>query len=364
MQNIILGIRNGGTIMKRGISLILLLCFLSCRVFGQSTDEMLSRAVFEMQQGNFIEAITHLDALLKMDSRHIVAYTLRGYAKNQVQDFDGAIADFSRIIEFEPNNSDAYDKRGICKKNKQDYLGALEDYNKAIELDKDNASAYTNRGILKYDFLDDPDGACEDWAISKNLGHELAFVNSEGKCEDAIGAIETDNGVLLYFNEEHNFYTLNLEGAFDLSKFPLIAVDGKWFQFISHAKEDFSAHGKSALKSYMDWELAHYERSFGTQLKSVHNILPLADRQVSLWSFENPKVEARIDFTPVIKTYFADFEHNDWLFRFSHASPVGDDKIAHEFLTGLVQNIRFYSRKIDVLKLEEAIMDGQNYYHE
>jgi tetratricopeptide (TPR) repeat protein len=350
--------------MKRGISLILLLCYLCSRAFGQSPDELIAHAVLEMQKGNLMKAITHLDELLNLDSRNIKAYTFRGYAKNQAQDFVGAIADFSKIIELEPSNSDAYDKRGICKKNRGDYQGALEDYNKAIELDQNNASAYSNRGVLKYDFLNDPNGACEDWAISKSLGHEIAFQNSEGKCDDDIGAIETEKGVLLYFNEDDNFYTIDLQGTIDLSRFPLIAKDGKWFQFIGYAKESFSGKGDRLLLSFMNWELAHYERSFGTQLKRGHKILSVAGRQVNFWSFENPKVEARVDFTPVIKTYFADFEHNDWLFRFSHASPVGEDKAAMEFLTELIQNVRFYSQKIDLKKLENALRYRQNYYQE
>ena len=64
----------------------------------------------------------------------------------------------------------AYSNRGVAKRNLEDYYGAISDYSKAIELDPDYASAYSNKGFAKFN-LNDIGGACKDVRKAVSLGY-------------------------------------------------------------------------------------------------------------------------------------------------------------------------------------------------
>ncbi|HUH73504.1 MAG TPA: tetratricopeptide repeat protein [Chitinophagales bacterium] len=350
--------------MKKPI-LFLLLSLISFSTFSQTTSNTMSRALAEMQERNFKEAIVQFDEVIRLDDKNIQAYTNRGFARAQLQDYDRAILDFSKIIELEPNNAYAYDKRGICKKNAGDYQGALKDYNKAIELESENAPAYYNRGVVKYDFLNDKIGACEDWTISKNLDFERAINIYKERCEEReIGVFPTKNGLLIYFNVENNYHTLNLDGDIDLSNFPIIRKDDQWFQFNINDKDEFVDSKENVLINYMNWEIDYFEEEFETKLQSENKIISVNGIQVNLWNYKNPKMDTQPEHTPVIKTYFADFAHNDLIYSLVYASTTDNNESANEFLKSLVSNIRFYKNKIDLDKLQEAIKNGINFYAE
>ena len=82
------------------------------------------------------------------------AYSNRGNAKSDMQDYPGAISDYSKAIELDQKNSTAYYNRGFAKFDLQDYKGAISDYSKTIELDPQNVTAYHNRGSAKSNLQD------------------------------------------------------------------------------------------------------------------------------------------------------------------------------------------------------------------
>ncbi|ABM78777.1 tetratricopeptide repeat protein [Prochlorococcus marinus] len=86
----------------------------------------------------------------------------RGYAKDELKDYQGAIADYTKAIAINPQYADAYNNRGIAKRKSGDYQGAIADYNKAIEINPQDAEAYYNRGYAK-DELKDYQGAIADY---------------------------------------------------------------------------------------------------------------------------------------------------------------------------------------------------------
>lgn len=348
----------------KNIYLTVILSFLAFNIYSQSTERLLSKGISDIQNDDFNSALSFFNKVIEIENKNIKAYTLRGYTRGQLNDYVGAIQDFTKIISIEPNNSDAYDKRGICKKNNRDYQGALMDYNKAIKINNKNASAYCNRAVLKYDFLNNQAGACDDWEVSKSLGFELAYRNSEGKCEEVNGAIKTQKGLLIYFNTKGNYHTLNLDGDIDLSNFPFIKKDNNWFQFITNGKVNFFGENGNVLINFMNWEVNYLEQELKENLKVDNSIADIEGIRVNLWNYENPRLDNESIDTPVIKTYFADFVNNDLIYRFSYASTTGNNEIADDFLKSLVRNIRYYENKIDLNKLQQAISIGLNYYKE
>jgi tetratricopeptide (TPR) repeat protein len=94
--------------------------------------------------------------LAQTKSKDAAAYTSRGIAKLQKDDWDGAIADFNRALRFDPKLAQAYDNRGLAKTEKGDLEGAITDFNRVLQLNPKNGIAYNNRGNAKrekYDLL-------------------------------------------------------------------------------------------------------------------------------------------------------------------------------------------------------------------
>ena len=98
------------------------------------------------ENGDNASAIEKLDKALRADpeTNNILLFTYRASAKHKMHDYEGAIADFTRAIELKPED------------NKQ-YLDWIR--------------AYFNRGVSKY-FLNDKNGACDDWKKARDLGLE------------------------------------------------------------------------------------------------------------------------------------------------------------------------------------------------
>jgi tetratricopeptide (TPR) repeat protein len=145
------------------------------------------------------EAVAQLNQAVALNPRYTIAYFLRAYVKDNLNDPKGALADYNQAISLNPQFTSAYYNRGSLKYLKlNDPKGALADYNQAISLNPKFASAYYNRGILK-NYLDDPKGAVADYnqAISLNPKHASAYFNrgtlKADKLNDPKGALADFN---------------------------------------------------------------------------------------------------------------------------------------------------------------------------
>ena len=110
-----------------------------------------------------------------------LGYFYRGYAKNNLKDYQGAIIDYTKAIQLDRDYANAYFNRGIAKKNLKDYEGAIIDYTKAIQLDPDAPLSYKSRGNAK-ELMDDLDGACFDWRKASRLGNKDAKQYVKNQC--------------------------------------------------------------------------------------------------------------------------------------------------------------------------------------
>jgi tetratricopeptide (TPR) repeat protein len=77
------------------------------------------------------------------------------------QKWDEAIAKYDEAIKLDPNNVMAYTNRGAAYTEKQNYVHALTDYTKAVELDPKNYFPLYNRSML-YIKMGDQDKAIAD----------------------------------------------------------------------------------------------------------------------------------------------------------------------------------------------------------
>jgi tetratricopeptide (TPR) repeat protein len=141
-------------------------------------------------------AVAQFNQAVALNPRYTIAYFLRAYVKDKLNDPQGALADYSQAISLKKDYALAYNNRGILKHVKlNDPQGALADYSQAISLKKDYALAYYGRGILKHVKLNDPQGALADFnqAISLKPDDALAYygrgILKHGKLSDSQGAL-------------------------------------------------------------------------------------------------------------------------------------------------------------------------------
>ncbi|MBK7030503.1 MAG: tetratricopeptide repeat protein [Bacteroidales bacterium] len=109
---------------------------------------------------------------------YALAYTNRGDAYADRNDFDAAIQDYGNALEVNPEYVDALNNRGMIKGLKQEYAEAKLDFDAALVIRPDFAKAYNNRGNANR-FLGDAQAALDDFskAISIKPDYLDAYIN-------------------------------------------------------------------------------------------------------------------------------------------------------------------------------------------
>ncbi len=142
-----------------------------------SFDDYLAQAKsLSFERGNEHELINLVSKALAIQASSL-GYFYRGYAKDELGDYQGAISDLNKSIEIDDNNVYAFNIRGGSKLSLDDYQGALSDFTKAIEISDDSYYApYANRGRVKVN-LDNTEGAIDDLnkAIQINPTYDLLY---------------------------------------------------------------------------------------------------------------------------------------------------------------------------------------------
>ncbi|MBI2485732.1 MAG: tetratricopeptide repeat protein, partial [Deltaproteobacteria bacterium] len=100
-------------------------------------------------------------------------YFYRGFAYLTKGDFDNAITDYNEVIKIKPDLAEAYNNHGLAYLNKKEYISAIADFNQAIQLKPDYAIAYVNRG-LTYHYKGDQNLAIADHNQAIKLEPNLA----------------------------------------------------------------------------------------------------------------------------------------------------------------------------------------------
>ncbi|MBL30170.1 MAG: hypothetical protein CMC81_02850 [Flavobacteriaceae bacterium] len=106
-----------------------------------------------------------------------------GMINSQLNNYDVAIDNFSSVIAIKSDYQKAFIFRASVKLDSRDFAGAIEDNTEAIKIDKSNSVPYANRGKAK-EFLEDINGACEDWTLAADLGHKSAKIWVLNQCKN------------------------------------------------------------------------------------------------------------------------------------------------------------------------------------
>jgi tetratricopeptide (TPR) repeat protein len=130
------------------------------------------------EKEDYDRAIQDYDQAIRLKPNHAPTFSNRGVAYGRKGDYDRAIQDYDQAIRLNPNNADAFSNRGAAYVRKGDYDRAIQDHDQAIRLNPDNANALYNRGNA-YRRKGDYDRAIQNYnqAIRLNPNHALAFSN-------------------------------------------------------------------------------------------------------------------------------------------------------------------------------------------
>ena len=178
------------------------------------------------------------------------------------------------------------------------------------------------------------------------------------------GAIEIENGLLLYFNSESP-YTIELKGEVDLKNYPLINVNGNGFQIIQNTVDAKGKNDKSVLTEYRKWEMNHINEMLPKKVKAQFEFMNHENKVLSFWYYKLPQIEnAPKDVTPYKMTLFLDWKKDNMVYRIVHPTFSDDISKSKNLMIQIKNAFNYYSKEIDLKKLYHSIKAGQYFYTE
>lgn len=146
----------------KSIKIILVSLLLSNGVFAQgSYQQMAKKAIMD---GNFKQAVVHLEKALAKDKANTSNLYMLGYSYYHSGNYAKSISTFDRLINLQPTESSYYYYRGKAQNitametvkmgmPERELLlqAAIRDFTKAIQLNSDDVKLYQNRGLAYRD---------------------------------------------------------------------------------------------------------------------------------------------------------------------------------------------------------------------
>jgi tetratricopeptide (TPR) repeat protein len=117
-----------------------------------------------LMNGDFKQAVAHLEKACVVDSTNANALWMLGYSYYHSENYKKAIATYCKVIEIKPTDYSAYYYRAMAKSycardllitpadKEKDLLGAIIDLTKAISINPGDIKCYQNRGIFYRDY--------------------------------------------------------------------------------------------------------------------------------------------------------------------------------------------------------------------
>ena len=145
---------------------------------AESDAKLRREAQAKAQQGDYAEAITLLDQLIKRHPQNAINYNNRGLVYFQHGQFEQAGADYDTAIQLNPQLASAYNNRANYYAARRHLVAAVADYDRAIDLNPSYVRAWINRGITLRD-LGRYDQAVENFDIAEVLGQLEGHIYAE-----------------------------------------------------------------------------------------------------------------------------------------------------------------------------------------
>ncbi|CAD5169559.1 unnamed protein product [Musa acuminata subsp. malaccensis] len=160
-----------------------------------SLDLRLSRGISQVNEGNYDQALSIFDQILRETPEYPEALIGRGTAYAFQRELDAAIADFTMAIQSNPSAGEAWKRRGQARAALGEFMEAIEDLTKALEFEPNSPDILHERGIVNFKFKD-YNAAVDDLSrcikrAKKNksaytyLGLALSAIGEYGQAEEA-----------------------------------------------------------------------------------------------------------------------------------------------------------------------------------
>lgn len=144
------------------------------------------KAKAEYNSGNFNQAMSTVNTLLKLDSTNVEYLILRAALKSTLGNIQGGLEDLDRIINSNYRDSTAlalaYQRRGLLNERRSLLSDALHDLTEAIRLNPKHELSYMVRGRLHLR-MKNPNSACDDFRKAANLGYLPAYDYIKKNCQ-------------------------------------------------------------------------------------------------------------------------------------------------------------------------------------
>ncbi len=165
----------------------------SPQALENQASELTVQAINMANKGDFDQALTVFDKVLKLSNRHVPALFNRGKVLLLQGRTDRAVQDFDRAIKMDPSLAGAYMARGMAYRLQGDFSRALKDLNKVLSLDAADTAALINRAALFFD-VGEHERALQDLdriiqinpRMIRALGNRAYISEQLGRYDDAI----------------------------------------------------------------------------------------------------------------------------------------------------------------------------------
>lgn len=105
--------------------------------------------------GNNVEAMEDFERSIKLDTQRtepVETYLVLGSIKVTLGDYENAITNFDKILRLLPNFVDAYHARAVARIQMGNYKSAIEDLDKVIKIVPQDPDLYKSRAFAKFGF--------------------------------------------------------------------------------------------------------------------------------------------------------------------------------------------------------------------
>jgi tetratricopeptide (TPR) repeat protein len=113
----------------------------------RNLDALQELARDQIEQGEYREAISSLDRVIRQDPARFDAYRLRADARSGADDLQGALDDLDLYLTYFPDNDKAIYQKGLIQHAHGKYLDAIQAFNRALELNGGESDYYFARGV-------------------------------------------------------------------------------------------------------------------------------------------------------------------------------------------------------------------------
>ena len=111
-------------------------------------QELLKKGVYELQTGNYSNALAIITQAIKVKPNYYEALVVRATLIYPILgNHQGVIQDCNQIIKINPANKEAYNNRGYAFACIGAHLEAVKDYTYALMINDNSIHTYLNRGI-------------------------------------------------------------------------------------------------------------------------------------------------------------------------------------------------------------------------